>query len=228
MGACCESNPDGYVTPSRVEKPGAAPMDQKPDIDELLKQPIKIEYFNGVYGRVDPIRQMLEHKKVKYRFIGYSEENWANLKESGDVGEMNILPIVNYGGESRQQSLAILRSLGTVHGYYNPSDWKTAGFVDMIVECYANLLDDLLKAMRLTEEREQTEAIEKIRDGKASCLLSICEKHLEKNATQMFIASDSLTIADFSLVSFIFNMIKNEQSPMYSTLEPIMMKYPNF
>ena len=53
----------------------------------------------------------------------------------------------------------------------------------MIVECYANLLDDLLKAMRLTEEREQTEAIEKIRDGKASCLLSMCEKHLEKNAT---------------------------------------------
>ena len=44
---------------------------------------------------------MLEHKNVKYRFIGYSEENWANLKESGNVGEMNILPIVNYGGESR-------------------------------------------------------------------------------------------------------------------------------
>ena len=44
----------------------------------------------------------------------------------------------------------------------------------------------------------------------------------------MYIASDSLTIADFSLASFIFNMIRNEQSPLHSALEPIMMKYPNF
>ena len=38
-----------------------------------------------------------------------------------------------------QQTTALLRSYGTEHGLYDPSDWKKAGKIDMIVETYSDV-----------------------------------------------------------------------------------------
>lgn len=37
-----------------------------------------------------------------------------------------------------------------------------------------------------------------------------------------------MTIADFCLASFIFNMIKNEMSPLHALFSPLMHDYPHF
>ena len=37
--------------------------------------------------------------------------------------------------------MAILRSMGAKHGYYTPTDWKTAYYTDVILDCWVDLLD---------------------------------------------------------------------------------------
>uniref|UniRef100_A0A7S3HWL3 GST C-terminal domain-containing protein n=1 Tax=Favella ehrenbergii TaxID=182087 RepID=A0A7S3HWL3_9SPIT len=224
MGAyCCDSSQDTNL------RPGVDTSLARKEADTMMNQPIKIEYFGGSFGRVDPIRQMLVHKSVDFKFIGYTPDSWASLKESGNSGEMGGLPIVHYGGgQGRQQTMAILRSLGAMHGYYNPSDWKTCAFVDMVAESYNDVFNAAAKAMLFTPDEEKPAAFEALRDGLVKKFMRICETRFEQNAAQMFIASDEMTIADFCLASFVFNTLKNELSPIQPVLSPMLLKFPLF
>ena len=56
---------------------------------------------------------MLEYRKLKYKFIAYTFDSWRELKQNGgDTGEMGGLPIVHFGGETHQQTVAVLRAIG--------------------------------------------------------------------------------------------------------------------
>ena len=60
------------------------------------------------------------------------------------------------------QSMAILRSLGIKHGYYNPDDWKTAYHTDVIVDCWVDVFESMAKVlfgMPQATEEERAEAI---------------------------------------------------------------------
>merc|ERR1711957_103341 len=180
MGALCESEPHHVDQAAPAGVP--AKKDSNQSNAEIAASPIKIEYFAGHYGRPDPIRQMLEHKQISFKFIGYTGESWVALKEAGNTGEMGSLPVIHYGGQGRQQANAVMRSLGAAHGYYDTSDWKTCGIVDMIVETYDDLFTATAKALLFLPEEEKEAALEAIKDGIVTKFLAMCEKRFEHNS----------------------------------------------
>ena len=232
MGAvCC----DASATGDQIDNPAPAGLSRNEDPArvnaDIAAESIKLEYFGDCYGRVDPIRQMLEHKGASYKFIGYTQESWGEMKENGGTAhlEMGGLPIAHYGGhQGRQQTMAVLRSLGCAHGFYDPNDWQNAGFIDMVVESYGDTFNAAAKAALFSPEEEKQKNIEAVRDGIAKKLINMVEKRFERNNGQKFAAGDNLTIADFCMASFIFNMLKNEMSPLSTILGPLLDEFPRF
>ena len=103
---------------------------------------VEVEYFCMGYGRADPIRMLLGLKKIEYEYVGHTFESWGALKGSGKGGEFNGLPRVrSVTGKEYGQSLAILRSLGAKNGLYDAADWKSAAYVDCILDAWVDMLD---------------------------------------------------------------------------------------
>ena len=73
---------------------------------------VKIEYFNKIHGRAEPLRVLLHHAGVQYVDAGIRIPTWVYRKSMGNTGEMGQLPIVSYQGVEMQQMGAILRSFG--------------------------------------------------------------------------------------------------------------------
>ena len=106
MGAaCCESDPN-LALQDRLPSGGV----DRPERPSGSK--IKIEYFPASYGRPDPLVQLLEHKGIPYEKVEVTMESWAVRKATKKCGEMGALPIVHRAGKAKQQTNAILRSLG--------------------------------------------------------------------------------------------------------------------
>lgn len=70
--------------------------------------------------------------------------------------------------------------------------------------------------------------METFRDGLCSKFLRMLEKQCDDNQMEKFLVGDSLTIADFVAASFIFNILRNELSPLKPVLEPLMDQFPHF
>ena len=107
---------------------------------ESINEAIVIEYFDFAYGRCEPIRFLLSHAKVDYKFIGYDLPTWKNMKAQGKSGEFGGLPRVTTNGEELGQSLAILRMFGAKYGYYPTNDWKTSFYINVILDCWEDML----------------------------------------------------------------------------------------
>ena len=104
--------------------------------------------------------------------------------------------------------MSILRSLGIKHGYYTPSDWKTAYYTDVIVDCWVDVFDSMgriLFGMMDASEEEKTEEITKTIKTIHVPMLGLMEKHLE-DLGGPFIAGEKLTIADCCCASAFFNI----------------------
>ena len=103
---------------------------------------VEVEYFAMGYGRADPIRMLLGLKKIDYEYVGHTFESWGALKGSGKGGEFNGLPRVRApNGMEYGQSLAILRSLGAKNGLYDAADWRSAAYVDTILDAWVDMLN---------------------------------------------------------------------------------------
>ena len=103
---------------------------------------VEVEYFAMGYGRADPIRMLLGLKKIDYEYVGHTFESWGALKGSGKGGEFNGLPRVRAAnGQEYGQSLAILRSLGAKNGLYDAADWRSAAYVDTILDAWVDMLN---------------------------------------------------------------------------------------
>ena len=140
-----------------------------------IRPKIKIEYFESAYGRADPLVQLLAHKGEPYEYCALSQEEWAARKQNGDTGEFGALPIATWEGEVYQQTNATLRAFGVRFGYYDQSDWKNAGFIDMIVETQTDCFNQAAKIMFFTEYADKEYEIEKFTDGALKKLVSICD-----------------------------------------------------
>ena len=176
---------------------------------------IKIEYFPSSYARPGPLIMLLEHKGASYEKIEVSQEAWGARKAAGNTGEFGGMPIVHQDGKTRQQTNALLRQLGIQFGYYDPSDWKKAGVIDMIVETYTDAFNSISGTIVFTPAEKKAEEMEAWRDGILTKLLTIVEKHLSMNPIDKFLTGDDLTIADFALASLTFNILKNELNPVH-------------
>ena len=106
---------------------------------------ITVEYFAvppGLgYARAGPIRFLLHHANQRFEMIEYTFEQWGPLKMSGKGGEFGGLPRVCINGKEYGQSMATLRMLGAMHGFYDPRDWKTCGYVDTILDAWVDMHD---------------------------------------------------------------------------------------
>merc|ERR1712083_770066 len=104
------------------------------------KDVIRVEYFDAGYARADCIRFLLHHAHVDYKYVGYDFGTWPKVKAI-DPPEFGGLPRVTVNGKEWGQALAILRALGTKYGYYNPKDWKSAYYCDVVLECFVDIHD---------------------------------------------------------------------------------------
>ena len=74
---------------------------------------LQVYYFAGFYGRVDPIRQMLNHAGADWEDIGVSQDDWPAMKVSGAAGEFGAMPFAKKDNMKIDLSLPVLRALGT-------------------------------------------------------------------------------------------------------------------
>ena len=216
MGACCESGED--IRPAVPTGSIAKPANQK----------IEIQYFPDAYGRPAPLVMLLSHKQIPYDYVTVSQEEWGQRKAAGNTGEFGGMPILTQNGKSRQQTNALLRQLGIQYGYYNPTDWKTAGMVDMLVDTWSDVFNSISKTLVFSPDEKKGEEMEAWKTGILTKYLTIIENQLASNAANKFITGNSLTIADFVLACLLFNIMKNEQSPVFQLCKPVLLEYPNF
>lgn len=217
MGACCESSDDlrpATAQPGEVARPGK--NDEK----------ITITYFEGGHGRPDPIQQLLEHKGVPYERRNISQEAWGEKKARGDTGEMGQLPVVVTKGREMQQTVATLRALGVEYGYYNPRDWKAAMAIDMISETENEMFSKFAGIAFFAKEEEKEGAFNEFKEGGLRKFLNVVEAQLAKNSTNKFLVGEGMTIADFSMASFLFNCVANENNPYSAQFTDYLLEFP--
>ena len=117
---------------------------------------IKLEYF-GPYGRADPLRFLLYHAEVDFEDVTVSFEDWGQRKTSGKAGEFNCLPIVTLNDQELGQTNAILRSLGTKYGCYDPEEYQNAYYVDVIIDAYTDMFDSTVPILFFMTDKSEEE-----------------------------------------------------------------------
>lgn len=102
----------------------------------------KVQYFKDVHGRAEPLRLMLHYSGTEFVNSGVTLSGWMVRKGAGNTGEFGQLPIVSYQGRDMQQLGAILRSVGTEKGFYNPRDFRDSMRIDWIIDTWGERLND--------------------------------------------------------------------------------------
>ena len=79
------------------------------------------------------------------------------MKNTEAAGEFNCLPIVTVDDKRLGQTNAVLRSLGTKYGCYDPSDHKKAYNIDVIVDLYSDLFNACAPIIFLMQDKSREE-----------------------------------------------------------------------
>lgn len=189
---------------------------------------IKIEYFDAVYARSDPLRFLLHHAEVEYEFVGHSFEKWGTIKAAGLQGEFGGLPRLTIDGAEFGQSMAQLRAMGSKYGYYDPTDWKTAYLCDVVIDCFVDIHDKTngltMKPPMMSPEGKD-EDIKKIIETIHIPFLKLFENQLKTHGGK-YAAGDKLTIADCCMVSVLVNIWENPAGPWAEKFKPVLVDYP--
>jgi hypothetical protein len=100
----------------------------------------RIWYFEGLYGRAEPIRQLLTHAGVAFEDMGLDFiKTWPMVKSSTPGGTLPLIEMQNgvlKGGATR----ATMRYLAHMYGY-QPEDPMQAQQCDMIIDAYQDPLN---------------------------------------------------------------------------------------
>ncbi len=179
---------------------------------------MKLYYFD-MAGRAESIRMLLDHAKVEYidyRFgPPYKQiksncpefEQWSQFKTSGKL-EYEQIPMLEIDGKSYTQSSAILMMLGQKYGYLptDPDQAYRCFNINFAVE------DMLIKAVQYTmfapATPEKKEELKKEYFEKTlPIFLGAFEKKLKENSTQDYMVGNSITVADFDLISFFRHIV---------------------
>jgi len=120
---------------------------------------------------------------------------------------------------------AIMHCFGTKLGYYNPTDWKQARYVDPVV-CLWGDIQDCASAVLFAPDDKKAECIEKY-GGLTRKAVALFESMLCHHNGK-FIGGNNVTIADFVLASWISVHVMNDKSPFQSTNKAIVKDFPKF
>ena len=94
MGACCDSGDN--------MRPNVAPSGGLSKPAGMKKEKVKVEYFEGAYGRPGALYFLLEHAGADYEYIQTAQADWPARKANGTDGEFGFLPIVQRGNGPQQ------------------------------------------------------------------------------------------------------------------------------
>ena len=161
----------------------------------------KLCYFD-IHGRAAPIRMLLAHKGIEYEDERLSFEAFGALKAAGKV---KALPVWEEDGKIFNESKALLRFLGTRHGYY-PRDVNIAWQCDALVDYFPALVEKFNKHF-LSEEFPE-EVLDDFKETMDK-LMEKCETQLTKHGKK-FLVNENLTIADFMIFGNIASWFCND------------------
>jgi len=170
-------------------------------------------YYFPLTIRAEPIRMLLNHAGAEWRNYMISFDQWPALKPEMPGNQMPVLELKD--GTRMGESQAIMRYLGSVHGYY-PDDPRVAYEIDYLIEGQDALLTVIYKPMFAKTNEEKEEQIKKIFDEALPKLLNVVEPLCEKaNANGDWLCTPNLSIADFWIGNIYTNFI-NEKTLTYA------------
>ena len=99
---------------------------------------MKFTYFN-FYAKGEANRILLNHAGVEFEDNRLTFEDWGKIKGDSDKAPFSQLPVLEKDGKAYSQSLAILRYLGALNGYYSDDVEQR-----YIIDEFTDLSDDFL------------------------------------------------------------------------------------
>ncbi|CDW89050.1 glutathione s-transferase [Stylonychia lemnae] len=183
---------------------------------------IKLHYFN-IYGRIEPIRMLLNHAKVPYTENLISYQDWPKFKTSG-ICEFEQIPVVEIGDKKLSQSKAILRYLGKLHGYY-PADPYHAYLADSYMDSFDDISPAFFQARSEKDAEKQKVLYDKLFNQTYPKWCQAIENRIQQNVTRKFLVGEKLSIADFSFAGRHFGLVKNPLSPIQNDLQAQFSKF---
>ena len=129
-------------------------------------------------------------------------------------------------GKEYGQSMAELRMLGTMYGFYNPQDWKAAYYCDVILDAWVDILEKT-NGIVLSQDSEEKkmETLENVIKNVHIPVLNFMEKQLQELGGT-YIAGNKLTIADCAMVATLANIWENPAGPFTERFKPVLSGYP--
>ena len=125
------------------------------------------------------------------------------------------------------QTSAVLRSLGTKYGLYDPSDHKKAFNIDVIVDLWTEMFDacvPILFMMPDKTEEEKQEVFRKTMQTKHIPAFAFMESQIRSLGGNFIAGGSQFTIADCCMVAAIANLFDN---PQFSEgFKQILQNYP--
>jgi glutathione S-transferase len=159
----------------------------------------KLTYFN-VRAVAEPIRLLLAHAKIEYEDDRVEGSDWPALKPTTPWGK---LPLLEEGDFKLSQSLAILKYLGTKHGYVGESLQETAR-IDELIGAFNDLRDVYFLFRREEDEEKKAEKERKLKEEAVPFYLGKFDSVLEKNGK--YFVGDKISIIDFYIGAHLQTM----------------------
>ena len=164
----------------------------------------KLIYF-PLHARASSMRMLLSHARVEYEDEVISFEEFGKRKSAGEFPNGQV-PVFCHEGRVMNESLATLRFLGAIYGYYPEDDALVAWDADATVDYCNEYMGALYKPHMTGEHTDETK---KTYAEKIQALCEFFERKLQKSGST-FICSSKLTIGDFHLASLVFNFVFND------------------
>uniref|UniRef100_A0A1I7YV93 glutathione transferase n=1 Tax=Steinernema glaseri TaxID=37863 RepID=A0A1I7YV93_9BILA len=158
----------------------------------------KLHYFEGIGGRAELIRLLLNYGGLPYEEVTIAMQDWANQKANYPNGQV---PVMEIDGKVLTQSLAIARYLSRKLGLLGRDDWEAAqadAFIGIIEDTIVVLKnEDLLMKMVTGKGNESANEI----TTALRPFLERLEKHLQ-TTNGVNLVGDNLTWADLGVADW--------------------------
>ena len=189
---------------------------------------MKLTYFE-LYGRAEPIRMLLHHSKTEYENKIITAEEFGAMKASGEL-PCGQVPIFECDGKVMNQSVPILRYLGTKKNYYNPADADAAYDADWVMATVDDTMNkDFFMIFFRNLAAPASEEDLKIRcEMQAKCFAQLDAK-LGDNK---YFGGNAMNIGDFYAFTFLTSFAKNKkgaekQAHVYAALDAEFAQFKN-
>lgn len=181
---------------------------------------MKLYYFD-IYGRAEPIRMLLTHAKVEFEDIRIDKEGQEKLKAEGKL-EFGQIPVIEKpDGKWFSQSTAILRAIGSKHGYY-PADPIEGWKADSIIDSIGDITTAFGKAKFETDAEKQKTLFIDLATKQIPHWFTVLDKRIAANGSKHHIVGDKWTIADIALAAFFSQLPYNEANEHHVAIKGIL------